>query len=290
MSDLKGILLAGGAGTRLHPTTIAVSKQLLPLYDKPTVYFPLSSLMLAGIRDVLVITTPHDQPAFRDLLGDGGHFGMRLDFAVQPEPEGIAQAFLIGRDFVGRDRVALALGDNVFYGASLSETLRRAAQREEGATVFGYRVRDPERYGVVDFDDDGRATGIEEKPAAPRSNYAVTGLYFYDNDVLEIAASLQPSARGELEITDVNGVYLERLGRGIAWLDTGTPQSLLAASEFIHAIQERQGLQVGCLEEIAFDAGWIDREQLLKRAAFLAKTDYGQYLKQVSERKREAPR
>lgn len=289
MSDLKGILLAGGAGTRLHPTTLAVSKQLLPIYDKPTVYFPLSSLMLAGIREILVITTPEDQPAFRALLGDGTDFGVRLDYAAQPKPEGIAQAFLIGKNFIGGGRVALALGDNVFYGDTLASTLLRASEREEGATVFGYRVRDPERYGVVEFADDGRAVGIEEKPPAPRSDFAVTGLYFYDGEVTEIAANLRPSERGELEITDVNRVYLERgalhverLGRGVAWLDTGTPESLLEAAEFIHAIQERQGLQVACLEEIAFHLGYIDREALLARAHTLAKTEYGAYLRRVA--------
>ncbi len=287
--DLKGILLAGGAGTRLHPTTLAVSKQLLPIYDKPTVYFPLSSLMLAGIREVLVITTPEDQEAFRALLGDGSVYGLCIEYAAQPKPEGIAQAFVIGRSFVGDDRVALALGDNVFYGDTLAATLRRAAERESGATVFGYRVRDPERYGVVEFAEDGRAVGIEEKPPAPRSDYAVTGLYFYDNRVLDIAASLRPSDRGELEITDVNRVYLEagtlhveRLGRGVAWLDTGTPESLLEAAEFIHAIQERQGLQVACLEEIAFTLGYIDRDALLARAGTLSKTTYGDYLRRIA--------
>ncbi len=287
--DLKGILLAGGAGTRLHPTTLAVSKQLLPIYDKPTVFFPLSSLMLAGIRDILVITTPEDQEAFRVLLGDGLVYGLRLEYAAQPKPEGIAQAFLIGRDFVGDNRVALALGDNVFYGETLAETLQRAAERERGATVFGYRVRDPERYGVVEFSHDGRAVRIDEKPAKPRSDYAVTGLYFYDNRVLEIAAELRPSGRGELEITDVNRVYLEqnalhveRLGRGVAWLDTGTPESLLEAAEFIHAIQERQGLQVACLEEIAFNLGYIDRDALLARAHTLSKTAYGDYLRRIA--------
>ncbi len=282
---MKGIILAGGSGTRLHPLTIAVSKQLLPIYDKPMVYFPLSVLMLAGIQDILVITTPHDADQFERLLGDGSAFGVRLSYAQQPSPDGLAQAFIIGRDFVGADRVALVLGDNVFYGAGLTELLRRAAGRETGATVFGYQVRDPERYGVVAFDAAGRAVSIEEKPKKPKSNFAVTGLYFYDNDVLDIAASVKPSDRGELEITDVNRAYLDRgdlsvelMGRGYAWLDTGTHASLLQASQFVQTIEERQGLRLACLEEIAHARGWIDDDQLRARGESLSKTGYGQYL------------
>lgn len=282
---MKGIILAGGAGSRLHPVTLGVSKQLLPVYDKPMIYYPMSVLMLAGIRDILVITTPEDQAGFRRLLGDGSRFGIHLSYAVQPKPEGLAQAFLIGGEFIGNDRVALVLGDNIFYGANLSGLLRRTAGRESGATVFGYWVSDPERFGVIEFDRQGRAVSIEEKPEHPKSNYAVTGLYFYDNDVVDIASHVKPSARGELEITSVNQAYLERgalqvelLGRGHAWLDTGTHDSLLEAADFIRTIERRQGLQVACLEEIAFDNGWLDRAGVLTSARDLAKTSYGRYL------------
>jgi glucose-1-phosphate thymidylyltransferase len=282
---VKGIILAGGTGSRLHPLTRAVSKQLMPIYNKPMVYYPLSTLMLAGIREVLVITTPHDQPGFQELLGDGCDIGMRIEYAVQPKPEGLAQAFVIGREFVAGDRVALALGDNVFYGAHFSDYIRGAAEREVGATVFAYWVRDPERYGVVEFDGQGRAISLEEKPAKPKSSYAVTGLYFYDNAVLDIAAGLKPSARGELEITDVNLAYLERgrlhvdrLPRGVAWLDTGTHEALLQASNYIQAIEERQGLMVACLEEIAYRMGYINAQDLERLARAMGSSAYGQYL------------
>jgi glucose-1-phosphate thymidylyltransferase len=287
---LKGIILAGGSGSRLHPLTRAVSKQLVPIYNKPMVYYPLSTLMLAGVRDILMITTPHDQDAFRRLLGDGSEIGITIHYAAQPSPDGLAQAFIIGREFIGRDRVTLALGDNIFYGAHFSDYLRSAAARETGATVFGYQVRDPERYGVVELDAGGRAMSLEEKPAKPRSSFAVTGLYFYDNQVVDIAAALKPSARGELEITDVNRAYLdqgrlhvEKLARGIAWLDTGTTDALMQASNFIHAIEERQGLMVACLEEIAYRMGYITAAELTRLATAMASSAYGQYLFRVLE-------
>ncbi len=282
---MKGIVLAGGAGTRLYPLTRATSKQLLPVYDKPMVYHPLSTLMLAGIREILLITTPEDQESFRRLLGDGSSLGIRIAYAAQPKPEGIAQAFLIGKEFIGPDAVALALGDNIFYGEGLSGALQRAAQRESGATVFAYRVHDPQRYGVVEFDADGRAVGLEEKPAKPRSSHAVTGLYFYDNSVVGIAEGLGSSPRGELEITDVNLEYLdrgelhvERLGRGMAWLDTGTHESLLQAATFIQAIELRQGLKVACLEEVAYQMGFISFEDVKRLAHAIESSDYGRYL------------
>lgn len=286
--SMKGIILAGGSGTRLHPVTLAVSKQLLPLYDKPMIYYPLSALMLAGITDILIISTPTDQPAFQRLLGDGSKWGISLSYAVQESPDGLAQAFIIGREFVGNDSVALALGDNIFFGHGFSHLVNEAAKRKSGATVFGYRVRDPERYGVVQFDSSGRALQLVEKPTSFISNYAVTGLYFYDNEVLDIAKHLKPSPRGELEITDVNKVYLERkdlvvevLGRGVAWLDTGTHESLLQAANFIQTIQERQGLMVACLEEIAFTRGLITREQLEVSIAGMKNSSYAQYLKGI---------
>jgi glucose-1-phosphate thymidylyltransferase len=285
---MKGIVLAGGSGTRLYPVTQVISKQLLPVYDKPMVYYPLSTLMLAGIRDILIISTPQDTPRFESLLGDGRAWGLRLRYAVQPKPEGIAQAFLVGRDFIAGDRVALVLGDNIFHGHDFTEVLKRAVAREKGATVFAYAVNDPARYGVVDFDERGKALSIEEKPRQPKSRYAVTGLYFYDQRVVDLAAALRPSARGELEITDLNRVYLERgeldvvpLGRGMAWLDTGTHEALLEAAHFIETIERRQGLKIACPEEIAYRMGFIDAAQLEALARPLAKSGYGEYLRRV---------
>ena len=282
---MKGIVLAGGAGTRLHPITRGVSKQLLGVYDKPMVYYPISVLMLAGIRDILIITTPEDQASFQRLLGDGSRFGVNFSYAVQPKPEGLAQAFLIGEDFIGSDRVALVLGDNIFYGAKLGKLLRNAADREIGATVFGYHVCDPERFGVVEFDENGKAISIEEKPSKPKSNYAVTGLYFYDNDVVNIAKNIKPSARGELEITAVNNEYLRRgqlhveiFKRGYAWLDTGTHDSMLDAANFIRTVETRQGLQIACLQEIAYENGWMTKDDIRDSVQDMLKTEYGQYL------------
>ena len=290
---MKGIILAGGSGTRLYPLTKAISKQIMPVYDKPMIYYPLSTLMLAGIREVLIISTPRDVVVFEELLGDGSQLGMDIQYAIQEQPNGLAEAFIIGADFIGKDAVALVLGDNIFYGQSFSQVSRRAADRTEnepGATIFGYYVRDPREYGVVEFDENGKAISIEEKPENPKSNYAVPGLYFYDNSVVEIAKTIKPSARGELEITAVNNAYLERgdlhvetLGRGFAWLDTGNHDMLLAAADFVSAFQKRQGLYISCIEEIAYKRGFIDKEQLVKLAQPLLKTDYGKYLMEIAE-------
>jgi glucose-1-phosphate thymidylyltransferase len=287
----RGVILAGGSGTRLHPLTLAVSKQLLPVYDKPMIYYPLSVLLLAGVREILIITTPEDQAAFKRLLGDGSRYGVKFEYVVQPSPDGLAQAYILGEEFIAGEPSVMVLGDNIFFGQNFTRSLRAADSRQSGATVFGYLVQDPERYGVVELGPDGKALGIEEKPAAPKSNYAVTGLYFYDGRASEFAKTLKPSHRGELEITALNQVYLdagelnvELLGRGFAWLDTGTHDSLIQAGEFIRAVEQRQGLRIGCLEEIAFRNGWIDAQQLRKLGETLAKSEYGQYLRQLADR------
>ena len=286
---MKGIILAGGSGTRLHPVTLGVSKQLLPIYDKPMIYYPISVLMLAGINEILVISTPNDVGGYQRLLGDGAHFGLSVEYAIQPSPDGLAQAFIIGEDFIGDDHVALVLGDNIFYGQNFTDNLTAATSRAKGATIFGYHVKDAERFGVVEFDEQGDVLSIEEKPEVPKSNYAVTGLYFYDNDVIEIAKSIVPSARGELEITDINNAYQVRgdlkvqlLGRGFAWLDTGTHDSLLDAGQFVQTVESRQGLKIACLEEIAYQQGWISQQLLLEQAEKLKKTSYGEYLFKVA--------